>query len=105
MCRSTRWSPSAASTAAPTTAPTRWGFQPARMLPDAKKLRPRHPYLPFGAGPRVCIGSHFALVEAQLLLATIVAHATLRGLPREVTAEPLVTLRARGGMPAIVDRC
>jgi cytochrome P450 len=80
-------------------------FQPERMLPDAKKLRPRHHYLPFGAGPRVCIGSHFALVEAQLLLATMVAHAKLRGLPHEVTAEPLVTLRARGGMPAIVDRC
>ena len=80
-------------------------FQPERMLPDAKKLRPRHHYLPFGAGPRVCIGSHFALVEAQLLLATMVQHAKLRDLPREVTAEPLVTLRARGGMPAIVDRC
>jgi len=80
-------------------------FQPERMLPDAKKLRPRHHYLPFGAGPRVCIGSHFALVEAQLLLATMVQHATLRGLPRDVAAEPLVTLRARGGMPAIVDRC
>jgi len=80
-------------------------FRPERMLADARKQRPRHWFLPFGAGPRICIGSHFALVETQLLLATMVQHARLRGLPPHVTAEPLVTLRARGGMPAIVDRC
>ena len=51
---------------------------PERMLPDAKKARPRHYYLPFGAGPRVCIGSHFALLEAQLCLATMVQQAKLR---------------------------
>jgi len=85
--------------------PDPFAFRPERMLADARKLRPRHHYLPFGAGPRICIGSHFALVEAQLVLATMVQHAKLRGLPSTVTAEPLVTLRARGGMPAIVDRC
>jgi cytochrome P450 len=80
-------------------------FRPARMLPDARKARPRHHYLPFGAGPRVCIGSHFALMEAQLALATMVQGARLRLLSRTVAAEPLVTLRPRGGMPAIVERC
>lgn len=80
-------------------------FQPARMLADAKKARPRYQFMPFGAGPRICIGSHFALVEAQLALATMVQHARLRMLRQRVEAEPLVTLRPRGGMPAIVERC
>ncbi|HEX3480426.1 MAG TPA: cytochrome P450 [Kofleriaceae bacterium] len=80
-------------------------FRPERMLVDAKKARPRHHYLPFGAGPRVCIGAHFALMEAQLALATMVQHARLRLLAHTVAAQPLVTLRPRGGMPAIVERC
>jgi len=80
-------------------------FRPERMLADAKKARPRHHYLPFGAGPRVCIGAHFALIEAQLALATMVQGARLRLLASNVAAEPLVTLRPRGGMPAIVERC
>jgi cytochrome P450 len=78
-------------------------FRPERMLPDAKKARPRHHYLPFGAGPRVCIGSHFALLEAQLALATMVQHARVRVTARDVVPEPMVTLRPRGGMPALVE--
>ncbi|MDB4958524.1 MAG: cytochrome [Myxococcales bacterium] len=78
-------------------------FSPERMLPEAKKARPRHHYLPFGAGPRVCIGSHFALLEAQLALATMAQRARLRPLPLRLDAEPLVTLRPRGGLPAIVE--
>jgi cytochrome P450 len=80
-------------------------YQPSRMLADVKKARPRHHYLPFGAGPRICIGAHFALVEAQLALATMVQHARLRMLKSLIDPEPLVTLRPRGGMPAIVERC
>lgn len=78
-------------------------FDPARMLPDAKKARPRHHYIPFGAGPRVCIGAHFALMEAQLCLATMVQRAQLHPLPAHVVPEPLVTLRPRGGLPTRVD--
>lgn len=85
--------------------PAPLAFRPERMLAEARKARPRHHYLPFGAGPRVCIGSHFALMEAQLALATMVQHARLRLQKQIVDAEPLVTLRPRGGMPAIVDRC
>jgi cytochrome P450 len=78
-------------------------FRPQRFLAEAKKARPRHHYLPFGAGPRVCIGSHFALLEAQLCLATMVKRVRLRGVPAHVDPEPLVTLRPRGGMPATVE--
>jgi cytochrome P450 len=77
-------------------------FEPQRMFADAKKARPRHHYLPFGGGPRVCIGSHFALLEGQLALATMVQLAELQLTSKRVEAEPLVTLRPRGGMPATV---
>ena len=72
-------------------------------MPDAKKARPRHHYLPFGAGPRICIGSHFALLEAQLALATMVQRARVRLVSEHVEPEPMVTLRPRGGMPAVVE--
>ena len=78
-------------------------FSPERMLPEAKKARPRQHYLPFGAGPRVCIGSHFALLEAQLALATMVQHVRLSLRQPTVELEPLITLRPRGGMPALVE--
>jgi len=78
-------------------------FLPERMLADAKKARPRHWYLPFGAGPRICIGSHFALLEAQLALATMVQRVRLRVVAKRVEIEPLITLRPRGGMPTVVE--
>ena len=83
--------------------PAPLAFRPERMLSEAKKARPRHHYLPFGAGPRVCIGSHFALLEGQLALATMIQHARVRPLSAHVEPEPLITLRPRGGLPAIVE--
>ncbi|MGE0548118.1 MAG: cytochrome P450 [Kofleriaceae bacterium] len=84
--------------------PAPLAFRPERMLPAEKKLRPRHHYLPFGAGPRVCIGAHFAMLEAQLALATMVQQVRLIPLVGNVDPEPLITLRPRGGLPAIVER-
>jgi cytochrome P450 len=78
-------------------------FMPERMLSDAKKGRQRNTYLPFGVGPRVCIGAHFALLEAQLALATMVQRVRLRLVKDVITPEPLVTLRPLGGMPAVVE--
>jgi cytochrome P450 len=46
-------------------------FDPARFLPGAPPV-PRYAYLPFGVGPRVCIGAHFALTEATLVLARLI---------------------------------
>lgn len=74
-------------------------FRPERMAEAAKRARPRYAYLPFGAGPRVCIGNHFALTEAHLLVATISRRWRLRLAQRpDITPEPLVTLRPRGGV-------
>jgi cytochrome P450 len=46
-------------------------FEPRRWLPEAKSTRPRYAFFPFGGGPRVCIGEHFAWLEAVVVLATI----------------------------------
>jgi cytochrome P450 len=81
-------------------------FDPSRFLGDREKELPRCAYLPFGAGPRVCIGNHFALMEAHLLLATIVGKAQLDLLPgaQTIDVDPLVTLRPRGGVTMRVTR-
>jgi len=68
--------------------PERWLSQPAP---------PRFAYMPFGAGPRVCIGSHFALAEAMLVLAVILQSVELELTPQpELALMPSVTLRPRG---------
>jgi cytochrome P450 len=68
--------------------PERWLTQPAPR---------RFAYMPFGAGPRVCIGSHFALAEAMIILAVILQHVDIE-LPEqpELDLMPSVTLRPRG---------
>jgi cytochrome P450 len=74
-------------------------FRPERMTEDAKKARPRYAYMPFGAGPRICIGNHFALMEAHLLVATIARRWRFRLAQHpDIVEEPLVTLRPRGGV-------
>jgi len=80
-------------------------FRPERFSADAKKARARGTYLPFGAGPRICIGNHFALMEAQLALLAIAAKVRLSPVsPDAVEPEPLMTLRPRGGLPMRVTR-
>ncbi|MGZ5968308.1 MAG: cytochrome P450 [Polyangiales bacterium] len=76
------------------------GFDPERFSPSRSAGRPTYAYFPFGGGPRQCIGNGFAMMEAQLLLATIAQHIELDLLPgAQVTPEPVVTLRPRHGLP------
>jgi cytochrome P450 len=71
-------------------------FDPQRFLNDREKQLPRGAYMPFGAGPRVCIGNHFALMEGHLVLATIARRVRFELTGPDVRLEPLVTLRPRG---------
>ena len=78
-------------------------FDPDRFLPEREKALPRLAYMPFGAGPRVCIGNHFALMEGQILLATYAQDIALDLDPlQRFEADPLVTLRPKGAMVATV---
>ncbi len=75
-------------------------FRPERFAPGAQAERPRYAYLPFGGGPRVCIGNSFAMMEHAIVLGAVARRWRLEAIPgREVRTEPRVTLRPRGGLP------
>lgn len=75
-------------------------FRPERWLEGLAERLPPYAFIPFGGGPRSCLGSRFAPLEATLLLATIGRRFSFR-LQAGTPAEPvlLLTLRPRGGMP------
>ena len=74
-------------------------FDPSRFLPGAARAIERYAYLPFGVGPRVCIGAAFALQEAILVLATLMRHFALDLAPGQ-SVWPVInfTLRPRDGL-------
>lgn len=80
-------------------------FRPERWTRQENIERPRSSYLPFGAGPRMCIGEPFARIEAVLLLATLAQRWRLR-LVEAHPVEPLavITLRPRHGIRMIPER-
>jgi cytochrome P450 len=90
--------------------PRWWGddaadFVPERWMPEREKLIPRYAYLPFGGGPRVCIGNMFAMMEAQLLLSMIASRYTLRLHPGQVVERSAkLTLSPKNGLPMIVTQ-
>ena len=74
-------------------------FDPSRWLGDATEGLPKFAYFPFGGGPRKCIGTAFAMVEATLLLATIAQKFRLQADGPVVPEASIVTVRPRHGVP------
>lgn len=80
-------------------------FDPDRFSPEREARIPRHAYLPFGAGHRVCIGNHHALLNGHVVLAALAQRVRLHSVPGPPpTEEPMVTLRPGGGVPMRVER-
>jgi cytochrome P450 len=74
-------------------------FDPERFRPECSAGRPRFAYIPFGGGPRQCIGNAFALTEMLLILATVAQTYQLQIVSqRPVEPYPMVTLRPRHGI-------
>lgn len=78
--------------------------EPERFLPERwssafEESLPRYAYMPFGGGPRICIGNSFAMMEAQLVLATLARRFVLELVePQTVEPEALITLGPKNGL-------
>ncbi len=80
-------------------------FRPERWDNDLVKRLPRCAYFPFGDGPRICIGNHFAMMEAVLVLATIASRYHLSVEPGQaLELLPSIALRPRHGLRMRVHR-
>jgi len=78
-------------------------FDPERFLPENEAQIPKYAYIPFGGGPRVCIGNSFAMMEARLILVTIAQRYQFSLAPgQQVAPERVFTLRPRYGMSLLV---
>ena len=80
-------------------------FDPSRFLPGEREKIDRFAYLPFGVGPRVCIGAAFSIQEAVIVLATVMRRFTFKPAP-DFDVEPVqrITLRPRDGMKLVLHR-
>jgi cytochrome P450 len=80
-------------------------FLPERWLGDEQEARPRYAFVPFGGGPRVCIGEPFARMEAAMIVASIGRAWRFEGATSsEPELQAVITLRPRGGLPMVARR-
>jgi cytochrome P450 len=80
-------------------------FDPDRFAAGAKSDRHRFQYIPFGGGPRTCVGARLAMAEALTILAIWLANWRFKPVPgREVHVSGMVTLRPKGGLPLLLER-
>lgn len=77
-------------------------FDPTRFLRESD--RPRYAYFPFGGGPRSCVGEHFAMLEATVLLAALLRSRRIIALRAALPVTPHITLRPVGAVPVRFDR-
>ena len=79
-------------------------FDPERFLPERRKGWHRFQYIPFGAGPRTCVGARFAMAEGLTILAEWLARWRFKPIPgRQVEVSGMVTLRPKGGLPLMLE--
>jgi cytochrome P450 len=80
-------------------------FHPERWQMEESKRLPKYAYFPFGGGPRLCIGNAFAMMEANLILATIAQKCRLELQPNQkITPMPSITLRPKEGVLVTVRK-
>ena len=80
-------------------------FDPERFAAERKDARHRFQYIPFGAGPRTCVGARFAMAEALTVLAVWLGSWRFAPVPgRRVRPSGMVTLRQAGGLPLVLSR-
>ncbi|HLK52919.1 MAG TPA: cytochrome P450 [Candidatus Angelobacter sp.] len=81
-------------------------FRPERFAPENSGARPRYAYLPFGAGPRTCIGLNFAMTEIMVVLTMILQRLRLKLAidPASVRPDPSVTLQPKPGVPVLLEK-
>jgi cytochrome P450 len=80
-------------------------FDPTRFNKESSEKWPRFSYLPFGGGPRVCIGATLAMTEATLILAVLAQRFRLRlKEPQEIKLQTRITLRPKNGMITVLER-
>lgn len=74
-------------------------FDPDHFLPEQIADRPKYAYIPFGAGPHVCIGKNLALIESMMILTAIVQRFKVEWVPNQsISIDPRFTLRPRNGV-------
>lgn len=79
-------------------------FDPDRWTPERERALPKFAYMPFGGGPRICIGNGFALMEAHLIVAAVARRYRLRLAPSQAIAlNAQITLSNHGGMHMIAE--
>lgn len=79
-------------------------FDPDRFSPERSEGRDRWQYLPFGGGPRKCMGDHFALLEATLALATIIGRTEISSLSQNFPTDTPLTVIPAAPIPLRVQQ-